>query len=50
MQGTTICPLADAAAMPCRSFVKKFRDEFEHYIRNGRPIDSVAAALRVVSH
>ena len=36
MQGTTICPLADAAAMPVRSFVKKFRDEFENYIQSGR--------------
>ncbi len=36
MQGTTICPLADAAAMPCRSFLDKFRDEFEHYVRHGR--------------
>ena len=38
MQGTTICPLADAAAMPCRAFVAKFRDEFEHYIEHGRPL------------
>lgn len=36
MRGTTICPLADAAAMPCQSFLQKFRDEFEHYIRHGR--------------
>ncbi len=36
MQGTTICPLSDAAAMPCRSFVAKFREEFEHYIVHGR--------------
>ena len=36
MQGTTICPLADAAAMPARSFISKFRDEFEHYIQHGR--------------
>ncbi len=38
MQGTTICPLADAAAMPMRSFLEKFRDEFEHYIEHGRPL------------
>jgi NADH-quinone oxidoreductase subunit F len=38
MIGSTICPLADAAAMPCRSFVAKFRDEFEHYIRHGRSV------------
>ncbi|MHB0995811.1 MAG: NADH-quinone oxidoreductase subunit NuoF [Elusimicrobiales bacterium] len=29
MQGRTICPLADAMAMPVMSFVKKFRAEFE---------------------
>lgn len=34
--GRTICALGDAAAMPVRSFVKHFRDEFEYYIRYGR--------------
>ena len=29
MMGTTICVLSDAAAMPVRSFLQKFRDEFE---------------------
>jgi len=29
MLGRTICPLADAMAMPVMSFVKKFRGEFE---------------------
>ncbi|MCM2267623.1 MAG: NADH-quinone oxidoreductase subunit NuoF [Elusimicrobiales bacterium] len=29
MLGRTICPLADAMAMPAMSFVKKFRGEFE---------------------
>ncbi|OGR51073.1 MAG: NADH oxidoreductase (quinone) subunit F [Elusimicrobia bacterium GWA2_62_23] len=29
MLGRTICPLADAMAMPVMSFVKKFREEFE---------------------
>ncbi|MBI5743327.1 MAG: NADH-quinone oxidoreductase subunit NuoF [Elusimicrobia bacterium] len=29
MKGRTICPLADAMAMPVLSFVKKFRAEFE---------------------
>jgi NADH-quinone oxidoreductase subunit F len=28
MMGNTICVLADAAAMPVQSFLKKFRDEF----------------------
>ena len=35
MEGRTICALGDAAAMPVRSFVKQFRDEFEHYIEHG---------------
>ncbi|MDD4886954.1 MAG: NADH-quinone oxidoreductase subunit NuoF, partial [Thiomonas sp.] len=30
--GRTICALGDAAAMPVKSFVKHFRDEFEHHI------------------
>jgi len=30
--GNTICALGDAAAMPTISFVKKFRDEFQHHI------------------
>jgi len=36
MMGRTICALADAAAFPCMSFILKFRDEFEFYIREGR--------------
>jgi len=35
MMGTTICVLADAAAMPVQSFLKKFRDEFEAHVRDG---------------
>jgi NADH-quinone oxidoreductase subunit F len=34
IQGNTICALGDAAAMPCRAFVTKFRDEFEARIQN----------------
>lgn len=30
--GRTICALGDAAAMPVKSFIKHFRDEFEHHI------------------
>ena len=33
MSGNTICPLADAAAGPVKSFIGKFRAEFEQYIR-----------------
>ncbi len=36
MKGKTICALSDAAAFPVLSFVKKFRDEFEFYVREGR--------------
>ena len=33
MMGTTICPLAEAAAMPVRSFIQKFRSEFEYHVK-----------------
>ena len=33
MLGRTFCPLGDAAAMPMIGFYKKFRDEFEAYIK-----------------
>ena len=36
IMGRTICPLGDAAAMPCESFVRKFRDEFEYHISEKR--------------
>lgn len=36
MKGRTICALSDAAALPVLSFVPKFRDEFEFYIREGK--------------
>jgi NADH-quinone oxidoreductase subunit F len=46
--GHTICALGDAAAMPVRSFVKTFREEFVHYVKHGcSPLeknDSIAAA------
>ena len=35
MKGKTICALSDAAALPVLSFVPKFREEFEFYIREG---------------
>jgi NADH-quinone oxidoreductase subunit F len=31
--GKTLCALGDAAAMPVQSFVKKFRPEFEAYVK-----------------
>jgi NADH-quinone oxidoreductase subunit F len=36
IQGRTICALGDAAAMPVRSFIKHFRDEFLYHIEHGR--------------
>ena len=36
MMGKTICPLADAAAMPMKGFVTKFRADFEEHVRLGR--------------
>jgi NADH-quinone oxidoreductase subunit F len=36
MGGTTICALADGAAMPLRSYPQKFRPEFEAYIARAR--------------
>jgi NADH-quinone oxidoreductase subunit F len=36
MQGNTICALADAAAMPARALVTKYREEFEAHVRLGR--------------
>ena len=32
--GRTICALGDAAAMPVRSFLKHFRDEFAHHVEH----------------
>ena len=36
IEGRTICALGDAAAMPVRSFVKHYRNEFEYYIEHKR--------------
>ncbi len=36
MVGKTICVLADAAAFPCESIIKKYRKEFEDRIRSGQ--------------
>ncbi len=33
MMGMTICPLADALAMPVQSYVLKFGDEFQEHLR-----------------
>ena len=38
MEGNTICVFADAAAWPVQSYIAKFRDEFEEFIRSGQRI------------
>ena len=37
MPGTTICGLADGAAWPIKNAIRKWRDEFETYIKNTNP-------------
>jgi NADH-quinone oxidoreductase subunit F len=34
--GRTICALGDAAALPVKSFIKHFRDEFVYHIEHGK--------------
>ena len=34
IEGRCICALGDAAAMPVVSFIKHFRDEFQHHIEH----------------
>ena len=34
--GRTICALGDAAALPVKSFIKHFREEFEYHIEHNR--------------
>jgi NADH-quinone oxidoreductase subunit F len=44
MEGKTICVFADAAAWPIQSYITKFRDEFEIYIRAGRSVRVIEEA------
>jgi NADH-quinone oxidoreductase subunit F len=39
--GRTICALGDAAALPVKSFIKHFRDEFQYHIDHKRCLVSV---------
>jgi NADH-quinone oxidoreductase subunit F len=39
--GRTICALGDAAALPVKSFIQHFRDEFQYHIDNKRCLVSV---------
>ncbi|WP_027389540.1 NADH-quinone oxidoreductase subunit NuoF [Chrysiogenes arsenatis] len=36
MEGKTVCVLSGAAAMPTRSYIQKFRHEFEEHIKLGK--------------
>jgi NADH-quinone oxidoreductase subunit F len=36
IMGNTICPFGDAAAMPAAAFIKKYRDEFEQHVTDGK--------------
>lgn len=44
IEGHTICAFGDAAAMPVWSFIKQFRAEFEHHIRERRCLVGPGAA------
>jgi NADH-quinone oxidoreductase subunit F len=37
MMGRTVCVLADSAAIPAASYIKKFRHEFEAFIDTANP-------------
>jgi NADH-quinone oxidoreductase subunit F len=51
MMGNTICALADAAAMPTRAFVTKYRAEFEEHVRLGRcPLRAQPGETRAHAH
>ncbi len=51
--GTTICGLADGAAWPIKNAIRKFREEFEEYIKRTNPegwmVEDAVPALPVVS-
>jgi NADH-quinone oxidoreductase subunit F len=47
MMGRTICALSDAAAMPAISFLTKFRDEFDYFVKEGKSKVKGAAHAQV---
>jgi NADH-quinone oxidoreductase subunit F len=50
IMGNTICALGDAAAMPIKSYIEKFRGDFEaHVRRNGKVVVSEPEALAIVN-
>ena len=46
MAGTTICVLSDAAVMPARSFISKFREEFEALLPKGEELEDFVPTAR----
>lgn len=44
IEGRTICALGEAAAMPVWSFIKFYREEFEHYVNHGYSLVTGQAA------
>jgi NADH-quinone oxidoreductase subunit F len=52
--GTTICGLADGAAWPIKNAIRKFRGEFEEYIKRTNPtgymVTDAVRALPVLAH
>jgi NADH-quinone oxidoreductase subunit F len=48
--GTTICGLSDGAAWPVKNAIRKFRPEFEEYIRAGRRTMTPAQELMAAAH
>jgi NADH-quinone oxidoreductase subunit F len=48
MLGRTFCPLGDAAAMPMIGFFKKFREEFEDYIKANPAAPETQALVELV--
>ena len=53
--GTTICGLADGAAWPIKNAIRKFRGEFEDYIKRTNPTgysvtEPVPALVQLAAH
>jgi NADH-quinone oxidoreductase subunit F len=49
IMGRTICALGDAAALPVRSFVQHFRDEFQYHIDHRRCMVGAPGAVKALA-
>jgi NADH-quinone oxidoreductase subunit F len=47
MPGTTICGLADGAGWPVKTAIRKYRDEFKAYLREGTPTGGTSSGMRL---